>query len=392
MAMAVVSLPEMGATTLVPEQCSIGDRPFVHPLEHVEFTFDGEIQLGSAPSAMVFGEEWVSAKSFEVSNYKGKERTQGTLIVWFDKQNLPLGQDYKLTVSKGTVSLVEDNSTVNDAIEVNFSVPADLGPHRFDYEQNAVIESAQHIWVYWGFETAPVRDPQFELYHDGNLIGVYPAHVGWDWDLGQAYVDFLGTMRFERDEHYSLVLPAGSVKSCYRDDLLNREARLDFIGGADPVEPDPLWYDWCSIFTEHPSVYNIIWFQYNDMSIRVADDAKIQLYDSTNNILVAEADAWHDTMVNCVRMNADFGGFELEDGIGYTLVVPAGTVYREESDGTRTYNKRQGLNVSDPSGVDNRTTDSPAAAQPLHDLNGNQVSNPIPGTIYIRAGKKIIWH
>ena len=100
MAIAIVSLPAMGATTLVPEQCSIGDRPFVHPLEHVEFTFDGEIQLGSAPSAMVFGEEWVSAKSFEVSNYKGKERTQGTLIVWFDKQNLPLGQDYKLTVSK----------------------------------------------------------------------------------------------------------------------------------------------------------------------------------------------------------------------------------------------------------------------------------------------------
>jgi len=394
MAMAIASLPAMGATTLVPEQCSISNQPFDrlfdHPLEFAQFDFDGEIAVGDSPSAIIYGQDNMAvATGFEVSNYKGKERTQGTLTVWFDKQNLPLGQDYKLHVSKGTVALAADKSVVNDEIELDFSVPADLGPHQFDYEQNAVIESTRSIWVYWGFETAPARDPQFELYHDGNLIGVYPAHVGWDWNLGQAYVDFLDTMRFERDEHYSLVLPAGSVKSCYRDDLRNREARLDFIGGAEPVEPDPLWYSWCSILTEHPSVYELIWFIYNT-PVQVTEGGKIQLYNVDRNVLVAEADAWLDTSVNCYRVNADFGGYRLEDGVGYSLVVPAGTVYSERPDGTRLYNKRQGLEVTGASDIKD-IINEPTSTSPMYDLNGNRVANPIRGTIYIRDGRKIVW-
>lgn len=389
MALAAATLPAMGADALIPEQCSVGDRPFVYPLEYIEFTFDGEIALGDHPSAMISGEKWISATSFEVSNYKGQKRTQGTLIIWFEKQNLPLGHDYELCVLPGTVNLAADPSTANDKIKVNFSVPADLGQHRFDYEQNAVIESARHIWVYWGYETEPYNNPVFRLYHDDDLIGVYPAHVGWDWNLGQAYADFGGEMRFERDEHYSLVLPAVSVRSCYRDDLFNREARLDFIGGAEPVEPDPLRYTWCSILSEHPSVYNLIWFKY-DTPVQVTEGGKIQLYDIDRNVLVAEADAWVDTSVNCFRVNADFGGYRLEDGVGYSLVVPAGTVYSEESDGTVIYNKRQALDTTGSTGVETLTDGSRQTAR-LYDLNGNRVTNPIRGTIYIRDGNKIVW-
>lgn len=387
----MASASALGAgEALMPEQCSIGDHPFVRPLEYVEFTFDGEIAMGDTPVAAVYGEDnFVMAADFEVSNYQGSKRTQGTLIIWFDKQNLPLGQDYRLMVGEGTVKLAEDDECKNNEINVDFSVPADLGPHTFNYEENSVIAKTRSIWIYWGFETDPVREPQFELYHDETLIGVYPAHVGWDWDLGQAYVDFGDEIRFDRDEHYAIVLPAGSVKSCYRDDLVNREARLNFIGGSDAPEPDPLQYEWCSIYTDHSNVYNEIWFRYRP-GIVVSEGATIQLYDMDRNVFVAEASAWLNTDANCSLVVCDFGGFQLEDGVGYTLVVPEGTVYFDNEDGSRIYNKRQGLNVTGDS-LTELVIDDDGDESELYDLMGRRVREPLPGGVYIRKGRKVVY-
>lgn len=100
-AIAAALLPlQSQATDLIPEQCTIGDRPFVHPLEFVSFSFDGGVRLGESAKAYVTcGDETViEATSFEVSNYVGEKRTQGWVNVLFDKTNLPLGKDYTLVV------------------------------------------------------------------------------------------------------------------------------------------------------------------------------------------------------------------------------------------------------------------------------------------------------
>ena len=43
------------------------------------------------------------------------------------------------------------------------------------------------------------------LYREGVPVRIFDAHVGWDWNLGQAYADFGMKMNFEKGIHYSLV-------------------------------------------------------------------------------------------------------------------------------------------------------------------------------------------
>ncbi len=75
---------------------------------------------------------------------------------------------------------------------------------------------------------------------------------------------------------YSLVLPAGSAHARFRDDIVNEEVVLNFIGGYEETVP-PLNYVWCSLFTDHSDVLDIVTFIY-DRPVLVAEGAKLQLW------------------------------------------------------------------------------------------------------------------
>lgn len=391
-AMAIAVIPSAAtAADLIPEQFTIGNRAFVHPLEYVSFSFDGGVALGENPSAYVTcdGEKVVEANSFEVNNYEGSKRTQGWVNVYFDKTLLPLGKDYNFVVEPGAVVSETDPTKTTDMLTVPFYVPADLGDITSStLTPGETVTSLGMVWVYWGTETDPIGEPEWILYRDGEEEGRYQAHVAWDWDLGQAYVKFDGEKYFDKDVEYSLVLPAGSVSSCYRTDIVNREVRLDFIGGYEKKEqPDPIYYRSIRVEVDEDCRLWEVGFLFDRM-VWPLDGAKMMVYDSESGELLVQEDVHVNTMINCTEIYADFGGYQLESMKGYCFSIPEGMLVTV--DGEPVLNDRQDYNYNAPSGV-SPVIDSDDTDSPVFDLYGRQVVNPQRGSVYIRNGHKIIW-
>lgn len=385
-------LPMTAASPLLPESCTDGDRLFTRPLDEIGFYFDGGIKLlDGAKAVVICGDETVATASrMEVNNYTSSKRTQGTLAIFFDGQILPKGKEYTLQVAAASIAS-ETDGTKNTEFTQSFSVPENLGPAHFHVEDGVTIAKTSRYGgglypCYWGIETEAAGEPSFILYREGVAVREFPAYVTWDWDLGQAYPEIEEEMCFEKGVHYSLVLPAGSAHAMYRDDIVNEEVVLNFIGGYEETVP-PLNYVWCNLFTDHSDVLNVVTFTY-DRPVRVAEGAKLQLWETVNNTLVKEADAYLDTQDNCWAVSADFGGFQMQPETGYTFVIPEGAVIAENGDPV--VNPRHAIALNGSSGIENILIESKDCDAPVYDLFGRKVSVLQPGTIYIQSGKKIL--
>lgn len=385
-------LPMTAASPLLPESCTDGDRLFTRPLDEIGFYFDGGIKLLDGAKAVVIcgGETVATASRMEVSNYTSSKRTQGALAIFFDGQILPKGKEYTLQVAAASIAS-ETDGTKNTEFTQSFSVPENLGPAHFHVEDGVTIAKTSRYGgglypCYWGIETEAAGEPSFILYREGVAVREFPAYVTWDWDLGQAYPKVEEEMCFEKGVHYSLVLPAGSAHAMYRDDIVNEEVVLNFIGGYEETVP-PLNYVWCNLFTDHSDVLNIVTFTY-DRPVRVADDAKLQLWEIENNTLVSEADAYLDIQANCWNVYADFGGFQMQPEKGYTFVIPEGAVIAENGDPV--VNPRNAIALNGSSGIENISIEDKDCDAPVYDLFGRKVYVPQPGTIYIQSGKKVL--
>ena len=65
------------ASGLVPEQCTIGNRPIWYPISEVGFTFDGAIAVAENTLATVYyGDQPVATGTLSCTNYTGAKRTQ----------------------------------------------------------------------------------------------------------------------------------------------------------------------------------------------------------------------------------------------------------------------------------------------------------------------------
>ena len=377
---------------MLPESCTDGDRLFTRPLDEISFYFDGGIKLLEGAKAVVIcgGETVATASRMEVNNYTSSKRTQGTLAIFFDGQILPKGKEYTLKVAAASIAS-ETDGTKNTEFTQSFSIPENLGPAHFDVEDGVTIAKTSCYGgglypCYWGIETEAAGEPSFILYREGVAVREFPAYVTWDWDLGQAYPKVEEEMCFEKGVHYSLVLPAGSAHAMYRDDIVNEEVVLNFIGGYEETVP-PLNYVWCNLFTDHSDVLNIVTFTY-DRPVRVAEGAKLQLWETVNNTLVSEADAYLDIQANCWNVCADFGGFQMQPEKGYTFVIPEGAVIAENGDPV--VNPRNAIALNGSSGIENISIEDKDCDAPIYDLFGRKVYVPQPGTIYIQSGKKVL--
>ena len=378
---------------LTPESCNVGDRPFTAPLSEICFNFDGGISLLDGASARVEcdGETVTMATDIEVSNYRGPKRTQGILILTFDEQNLPKGKSYTVCVAPGSIS-PEDNAEIqNQTITQGFYVPENLGEARIDWEDNPVISTvSESVYygfpaIYWSVETEPVGNPYFILYREGVPVRELPAHITWDWNLGQAYAEVSETMKFEQGVRFTLTLPAGSAHAMWRDDIVNEEVSFSFIGGyTEPIQT--LTYSWCTLFTDHSSVLNEVTFIY-DRPISLAEDAVIQLWYADGSELIMEAPAYINTDINCFAVSADFSGYEMTSEKGYTLVIPEGTVIADSGDPV--INHRCSIPLANVSGI--RTLTETIDSSTIYDLNGHKVTSPANGKIYVRDGKTFIY-
>lgn len=90
------------ASGLIPEQCTIGDRPVCYPIVDIGFTFDGSISITENSTATVFSDGHpVATGVLSCSNYVGKKRIQGTAVITFESPLLlPKGKTYTLSYRK----------------------------------------------------------------------------------------------------------------------------------------------------------------------------------------------------------------------------------------------------------------------------------------------------
>ena len=372
------------------------DKPFVCPLEEIGIKFDRAIKLMDGVETPVTiqadGVVVAEATSLEIVNSESKNSTEGILNVYFEKQNLPKGVTYQLCLPEGVIGWTEMEEgciyqLVNGATTEKFTVPASLGSTFGTQEGEKIPDSDNSFIFYWELETTAVGQPKFDLYRENEKIADIPATVTYDWDLGSVRPVFDTYMTFDKDVNYKLILPAGSVCSIYRDDITNDELVCNFIGSYNG-QTDSFTYTWCSLYTDHSGVLGEVSFTF-DRPIEIDPDAKIQLYEIyPSEQLIMEVTPWLNTDVNCWQLMCDFGGYHRDDEWGFTIVIPEGTVYSSD-DHTVKCLRSEYRNES--AGVDNITVNQFHSNSPVYDLFGRIVHRPLPGSIYIRDGKKIIY-
>lgn len=377
---------------LVPEQTSFDRSSMLFtPLSEFSVSFDGAVDVFYNPSTANI---YCDGKVIETAmvyprNYVGSTRTQGWIIGEFlEPLTLPKGKSYKIILPANTVYSVDNQELTNDEIVMNFDVPENLGPFHTDIKDGSVITSKKSIAFYWGTETAALdKSAKATLYREGTAVRKFPFNVTWDFDLGQAHVEFGEKLNFENGVHYSLSIPAGSVCAQYRSDIVNEEAVLNFMGGY--IEPMPtIDYVWCSLFTDHPSDnLGEVSFHYTQ-PVMLSDSPKVQLWIEEDNLLVKSVVPTLVEKEGKWILTADFEQTPLTSEKGYTIVIPEGTLI--SANGDVVVNSRKSLNVEKDSGINDIQTDKDNNTYNIYDLTGKRTDNPIPGQIYIINGKKII--
>ncbi len=338
------------ASGLVPEQCTIGKSPVCYPIVDIGFTFDGAISIVENSKATVFSDgQPVETGVLSCSNYIGEKRTQGTAVITFESPLLlPKGKTYQLVVPDGVIFRDGKPDISNEKLEVEFSVPATLGSATPTVEEGSVVERADRIGFYFGFETAPVEGRKAILLREGIPVREYNCDVSWDWNLGYAGIDFGEKINFENGVRYTVQLPAGSTSALYRPDIVNENVMVSFIGGyTEPVKT--IQYIWCSLFDNHPNdVLGEVKFYY-DRPITLSSNSIVQLKIEEDNIIVKDVVPSISEEDGKWVLVADFDNTPLIPEKGYTIIIPEGTIISKEGDVI--VNQRNVMGVGNSSGI-----------------------------------------
>lgn len=348
--MAALSSLNGFASCLVPEQCTIGDRPVSHPIYDIGFTFDGAITVVENSIATIYSDGIpVETGVLSCSNFVWEKRTQGTAVVTFESPLLlPKGNIYQLVVPEGVITREDNPNISNKELTVEFNVPANLGNARPSIEEGSSVEYAGRIGFYFGIETAPVENGKAILLREGIPVREYVCDVSWDWNLGYAGIDFGETIHFEKGIKYSIKIPEGNVSALYRPDIVNKEAEVHFIGSyEEPVKP--IQYVWCSLYDHHPTnALGEVKFFY-DSPIALSTNPIIQLYIESENLIVKEVVPTISRESEYWVLTADFEDTPLVSEEGYSIIIPEGTLVSE--DGDIVVNQRNVMTIGNSSGV-----------------------------------------
>ena len=205
------------------------DGDFLRALDFCEIGFKNQMEVLENHKAQIVFEDDILAETqnFKIYNYGG-DIDDGTLVMYFDGQLLPLGHTYTLRLVAGSISHLVDNSIVNEELSFPLVVPANLNHYfRHDWSEIRILEEPPKTLigyeVYLSTEVESIGSPIVYLKRNGETIGEYPAEIRTqDWDFSNVVVNFPAVTLEERAE-YTLVLPANSCCSQYRADLTNDE-------------------------------------------------------------------------------------------------------------------------------------------------------------------------
>lgn len=279
------------------------------------------IELTETACAYISSEEEFVREpdSIRVENHQlGSGGIDGQLSLLFDNELLPLGKTYTVHLAEGSIRMMDNPEVTNDEINMTFVVPADLGVARFYYQPGAEISRERFINCYWSYETLPIGEPDWEVYCNGLLVRRYPAHVSYDWDMGSCDLDFGKYIHFERGSYYSVCLSEGSVCG-FREDLINKEAGLSFVGRYTGNIERPLVI-WSSLDERRPEEIGEVIYGFG-MSIQTIEGKTLRIYEqgSEENIgtaiptITSENGEW--------LLHADFGRIGLRPDKAYIIEI-----------------------------------------------------------------------
>lgn len=370
----------------MPRECSIGDMPVYTPIDEVSFSFNGMIDIKeNATASILRGDEVMATGTITALNSSGNGWEEGVAVIAFDGELLPLGETYRLQVPAGAIYLQADPGTSTDELVQEFTVPENIGKANISIADGETVVSTAEVTFYYGTEIQAIDEPQMVLYREGMPVRSIPTYVSWDWNLGSVSVNCNPEIHFEQGVNYSLVLPAESVSALYRSDIVNEEARVDFVGGyTTPLTA--ISYVWCSLF-DNSDIDRLdeVSFLY-DRAITLSPTATIQLFEGSDR-LVGEQTPTLTTEDGQWVVTADFGGIELSSEEGYSIVIPEGSIISAEGDVV--VNSRSQMPIIGRSGVGNVATD-----ELIMNCNGGvlNIENVNPGsrvTVYSADGKLI---
>lgn len=354
----------MAQGTLVPEQCTIGidGRPVCYPIEDIGFSFDGKITAKDGIKGYITcNGDTIVEKAITIKNGK----RQGWAKMTFDEPLiLPKGQDYKVSVPAGMLALESDPTVTNGELSSVFNIPACLPVAEHSIKDGDTVEKAMSITFYYKVETkALATNPIAMLYRNTNgqwiKVRTLPLKVTYDWDLGQAYVNFEQEMHFEKGVEYQIVIPEGTISALRRDDIVNEEACITFTGGY--TEPLPtVDFTWCNLFgMKDFSNINDLKFYY-DIPITATPGMEISLWQSDDGPMIAGAEPTVSTENDKWVLTTGFGGLDLSAYDGFVVVIPEGLVVSAEGDVV--VNKRSSTQIEGTTGISNVTGNETAVS------------------------------
>lgn len=165
------------------------------------------------------------------------EYLRGTTIhaLFYSPVRLPKGKSYQLVIPEGSIYGYDDPTVTVGKISLPFVVPdgfdAASSIYTGVYEGCTLSSIKKGCFHFPDVEVCSLlNEKKVYLYKGDELVAT--ARGTLQGDMGGVVLDFIFThdIKLEDNAHYQLVLPAGTVRSTFREDIVNRELRLNIYG------------------------------------------------------------------------------------------------------------------------------------------------------------------
>lgn len=355
------------------------DEPEYYPIWDILMMFGVPVKLPENAKASIYlGDEVMATADLEVMVVAGRSKVTATFP---EKVLLPLGKSYQFVIPEGYLVNEDDETDVNNRVEIPINVPADLGAGEPSIGAGVLVEQAEEIYFRFPTEVQDVNDHTIlSIYRDGVKVREYPAvsSAGTGFD-GYTTAVFEETVRFEKNVDFSAVIEAGTVCGQYRDDLLNLRGECQFIGNCAEELP-MLEFTSCTETAPGLDFLDNIGFSYGEGTVLTGEPA-VTLSTGGETLMTVTPEIDKEGL-----LTADFKHFELLKGEDYEVTVAEASVVTAKGD--IRVNQEQSVTFSGLSGVESIGADE--AAPEYYDMQGRRVVNPEAGLYIERRGDRVV--
>ena len=247
--------------------------------------------------------------------------------------NLPKGSRFWLVLAKGSVYKLTTHELVTDEIRKEYSV-MDSFAESSVMEFPKKMKSLQAGQLSFNMSVMKKTDAAMLLYRDGILVEKCNTRIDFFDGSGYLVWDFGKEVFLDKGIHYKFILPAGSVASSHRADIMNREVCFEVIGLG---EDSSVGYENDFVLKDFTFAYNFRDDVVTDIPVKsgslvfsepvgVTDNAKVEVRDE--NGVVATSSLTADGR----KVSYDFGdNCYITAGKPFWLVLVEGSVYQQSA-------------------------------------------------------------